>query len=249
MTELADQEEDVTRIVGTKRPPITRFLSKPPRGATKLLLHAGGPSDSTTAMLGQWEHTESKPAAPELAEEVLRLFHEHCVEVGATVRGVLEWRNKAGAMLSQKLLTAMPEREPSRTYGSAPEELTGDATSLVVQAQKHTEVMSKLALQSMNSTLHQSQLLSQQAMELVAEHARARSEAEERADNMKRERDDALEQLRVRQEAEADGDDPGTAEAQQRVMKMLEPVMPLLLAKFLGPGAGASPPPTTPPSG
>lgn len=245
MTERDDaDEEHVSTIIQTTKPAqVRRYLSKPPRGAARLALIASV-DGGMNHQLGAWAIDEAKP---ELAELILDIMREHCEELQGEVMATLRWESASCAQLGGiKVVKAYPQRPPNVSFGSTPEELNGTSNSLVVQAQKHTEVTLRMMIQNMSSVLHQSRELSEQAMELARDHSRARAEAEERAEAMKRERDDALSVVTAMQEADTEGNGE-TAVAQGQIMKLLENpvVVQHIMTRLMGggaPPAGNAPP-------
>lgn len=221
---------------------IKRMLSKPPKGAAELLLTASAAGGGTVVCLATWPVNE---ATPVLALEIMAMLEEHAESLSSRVVGMAIWRDEKEKQLSTKVINASPppSDNPGDSLASSPDQLTGDATSLTIQAQKHLEVMQRMMLTSLGGVLQQSRQLADHAMELCEALATAKAEAEGKVVRLEQEKE-ALQEERDAIYANADdqGDQQVNA-SQAQMMRYLEPVLQMAIAKYMAGGGPATPPP------
>lgn len=240
-------EGDVNTLSpNTRAAAVKRFLSGRPPKATELILTVSAAGGGTTVMLGSWSAEE---ATPVLALEVLAMLAEHATEIASRVVGMLIWRDEKEKSLGAKVVNASPRdlAPAGDSLASSPDQLTGDATSLTVQAQKHLEVMQRMMLTSLGGVIQQSRQLAEHAMELCDTLAQSKADAEARAEKVAHERDALLREREIMMEQQDAGGDEQVNASQAQIMRLIEPVLPALIAKFLagGGGSGGGAPPVT----
>lgn len=222
-----------SRLRSTKK-----WLSKPPRGAALLVMMAAAEHGGATAQLGEWPVDLVVPA---LAEEICGLLKDHCEVLNTSVTAVLSFRSTDGSKRGgEKVLKLAPQHlvTGSDSLASLPEQLTGDATSQAMQAQRHLEVMMRMQVGAMGGLFQLMKANSEHAMHLCETLAERVVEAERRAKSSERERDEMRE---VIESADGTGEEVQTAEAQNRIVKLLEPVIAIAVQRMLQGGSGPKP--------
>lgn len=234
----------------TRAAQVKRFLAKPPKAAHKLTLVARAVGTTQDLQLGEWPIDED--FAPRLAEEeILPVLDETSREMNAGLIASLTYWSASGAKLQERVINrANVNVRPGESLASTPEQLTGDYTSQATQAQKHLEVMMKLHLTNLQQMFALQRQAQEHTMELCDRLAQRVVESERREERAKEERDELAEVVAAVEESQG-GDSEVTA-SQAKLMKMLEPAMPMIiqgLMRALSPNAGptaygpATPPP------
>lgn len=245
MSEDEDTTNDGSRYVTTKPAQLKVFINKRPRGAASLVMLASAEGSTVEQQLGTWPVDELM--TPALAGELLDTLREYAEALEQDCRAKLAWFAASGTQLGGvKVITATQERAPATHFGSEPNELNGSDNSRIVQMQKHVEVMFRMHTQNTNATLHQVKQLTDRAMELAEHQASARAEAEERYEQMRRERDKAQEE---RDEAMAGAgveqtpDEAATEASQTQILKLFEnPMVQAAVMRMLTGGGPSAPP-------
>lgn len=206
--------ENSTRIHKVKQ-----FLVRVPRLAAILKLQTLDEDNPIT--LGSYE--EKDLWTPELASEVVAALEAHVTEEpSGFVRCKLLFENGDGRELKAMRLVYRQEGIGQSQYGASPGELTGTSVSMVIQAQKHTEMCMRLMAESQIKVLQQAQQISQHACDVASMLAQRLAETEQRvsdAQGREKEMRDLAEKLA---RAEPQEREEGMAE----FMKLLQPVLP-----------------------
>jgi hypothetical protein len=241
------EEEDAFEPKNTRMPAVRRFLSKPPKRATELLLHATMEgAENSSQQIGYWEKDDLRP---EIARDICELMKDYAEGMQAPCTGLLTYRDNGTNALTSMPLRAAPESSKDADTAllqSDSSQLDGSWRSQASQAQRHTEVATKAALLSIGTMMqHMREMMDHQAtmqshqMDLMKTMAESLSERE-RYGKEQKERADELEQTLAEVE-ETRGTDAETTATQQRIIKLIEPVLPLIMAKMMGAG-GSTPP-------
>lgn len=229
------EEQQLTGVntTNTREYKIKQFLAKPPARAHFLTFKAQV-NEGTEMALGEWEKHE---VAPVLALTLVEMLDHHAVELGGVVHAVLAWCDANGAQVK-----AMPLQRQA-THITEPRELVarslqGDATSLVLQAQRQQEVMSRVYMAGINSTLSMHERMADRAMGLLDAQTSRLAKLEQENAELR----GALQELQALLEAREAGAEPSeTSEAQLRALKLVEQFAPMLVARLLAPPVAAQP--------
>ncbi len=229
------------RVENTRVAAVKRHLAKPPTAAHFLVLSAAtSANEQTTVQLGRWPRED---VAPHLAEEICTLVQEHSEATQSTVMCSLYYLDKYNEQVGgNKVLRYSPQTPASinDSLASLPSQLTGDSQSQAAQAQRHLEAVMRFQLQSTHMVLSQMRLLSDHTMDLCTTLADRLAESESR----ERKATEKAEELQatVEEIVSAGGDE--TSEAQNKLMRVLEPMIPALIQKFMLGSGGQTPPQT-----
>ena len=229
---------------------IKRYLVRVPKQAVALQLQVAQ-SQESMVLLGEWSADE---VVPELAEEISLLMSEHAETVRASITGQLVYVTEEGMRVgAQKVLRRSPPSMDQSVDGesmwSTPAQLTGESQQQAAQAQRHLEVMTKMVFSAMGMLCSQMKSANDHVLELCETLATRLSESEARTREIARRADDAeglaadlTEQVRSAESEKSD-------EASEKLMRVLEPLVPVVMGQMLAPRAApAVPPPTTPPA-
>lgn len=249
-TEEWESETEAIVNVTPSSVQLKKFLVKIPRGTQQLVLTAQCDGGSVE-QIGAWPNDEN--LTPQLATEVIATLREYVQAMRLDAKATLRFVHASGANVGQvKVLNAELSRPPATDFGSTPGELNGTNNSLVIQMQKHLEVMMRAHHQNTNATLHQSRQLTAHAVELANAAASARADAEERAENARREVENLRTQLdeALTVQQTDDPDQASVSQSQASIMKVLEnpEVQGRLLSAFMklmGGGGGEAAPPAS----
>lgn len=217
---------------------IKRHLARVPKAAVMLQLQVAQSQESVT-LLGEWPAEE---VVPELAEEISLLLEEHAETVRASITGQLVFVTEAGTRVgSQKILRQSPpsmdEGDPSGTMWSTPAQLTGESQQQAAQAQRHLEVMTKMIFGAMGMLCTQMKSANEHVLELCETLATRLSDSEERS-RANSERAADAEDMVSELAAQVQSQDAEKAnEASERLMKLLEPLVPVIVGRVLAPPA------------
>lgn len=223
-------DEETTDLLtpNTRPASVKRFLAKPPLAAKRMVLTTGT-DQGTSVQLGEWDIGQVLPL---LALEIDAMMLDHATTLNAHVMGALIFYDENNRQVGgTKILKYRPESSgtSSDSLASLPSQLTGDSTSQAAQAQRHLEVMQRMMLTAIGGLFVQMRQNNEHTMELCETLATRLAESETRERRAKQEKDAIEEELTAIVSAE--GTD-GTAQAQDRIMKLLEPVIPLLVQKL-----------------
>ena len=232
---------------------IKRYLVRVPKAAASMQLQVAQSADSMV-LLGEWSAEE---VVPEVAEEIVLLLEEHAETVRASITAQLVFVTEQGIRVgSQKVLRQSP---PSMDDGaessvagnvvwSTPAQLTGESQQQAAQAQRHLEVMTKMVFSAMGMLCTQMKSANEHVLELCETLATRLSESEARSRESVARADEAEEMVRDLAEQVKSEDAEKSGEASERLMKMLEPLVPVILGQVMMPQA-PRPPVVVPPQG
>lgn len=213
---------------GTRIANVKSFLVRPPKNATQLVLRLED-DDGAVEPLGIWEdRDEWRPA---LAHEVVQHVEAAAAEERKPVlRCVLAFVSELGAVVKKMRLIHRDDSVAESQYGAQPGELTGTSMSMIIQAQKHSEMALRLMAESQVKVLQQSMQISQHACEMVNMMAQRLAETEQRSA-------DSDARLREAQEALHRATHAETPEEQKQGMEkfveLLQPLLPVLMQRML----------------
>lgn len=230
----------------TRMGAVKRYLSRVPKEAAVLQLTVAQSADSLM-LLGEWPADEVRP---EIAEEILLLMEEHSETMRASITGQLGYVTEGGQRVgSQRVLRqqtpSMADGESDAGMWSTPAQLTGESQAQAAQAQRHLEVMTKMVFTAMGMLCSQMKGANEHVLELCEVLATRLSESEQRSRESIQRAENAEEWIREQVAAAASDDTQESSEAQDRVMKLLEPLIPMVMAAMAGGGGGGSPPAKT----
>ena len=221
---------------------IKRYLIRVPKHAEQLQLQVAQSQESIT-LLGEWP---AEDVVPELAEEISLLLEEHAETVRASITGQLVFVTESGTRVgSQKVLRQSPPSmvddasDPSGMVWSTPAQLTGESQQQAAQAQRHLEVMTKMVFSAMGMLCTQMKSANEHVLELCETLATRLSESEARSRESIERAADAEDMVRELADQVQSQDAEKSSEATERLVKMLEPLVPVIVGKVLMP----SPPP------
>jgi len=244
-----EYESDAEAIVNVTPSAVQlkKFLVKIPKGTQSLVL-AAQVDGGSVEQIGAWANDDA--LVPALAAEIIATLREYVQAMRLDAKATLRFVHASGAQVGQiKVLNAELSRPPATDFGSAPGELNGTNNSLVIQMQKHLEVMMRAHHQNTNATLHQSRQLTAHAVELANAAASARADAEERAETARREVENLRTQLdeALTVQQSDNPDEASVTASQQTIMKVLEnpQVQAMLMRALMG---GGNTPPAPPAS-
>lgn len=227
----------------TRMGQVKRYLVRVPKQAHALQLQVAQSQDSMV-LLGEWPVDEVRP---ELAEEVLLLMEEHAETVRASITGQLVFITDGGHRVgSQKVLRQSPPSmdddgdSPPGAVWSTPAQLTGEAQQQAAQAQRHLEVMTKMVFSAMGMLCTQMKSANEHVLELCETLATRVSESEGRARESIQRADEAESYLRELVEQTKSAEDSEKNEATERLMKMFEPLVPIIVGQLVAPRPPAS---------
>lgn len=241
-----EYESDAEAIVNVTPSAVQlkKFLAKIPRGCQHLALVAQCDGGSIE-QIGAWPNDEN--LVPQLSTEIIATLREYVQAMRLDAKATLRFVAASGANVGQvKVMNAELSRPVATDFGSMPGELNGTNNSLVIQMQKHLEVMMRAHHQNTNATLHQSRQLTAHAVELANAAASARADAEERAEAARRENENLRERLNeALTVTQSDNpEDEATRASQATIMKVLEnPQVQAMIMRGLMGGNGAPPAP------
>lgn len=243
----------MTERPNTRIGQVKRYLVRVPKAAEVLQLQVAQSQDSMV-LLGEWQADEVRP---ELAEEILLLLEEHAETVRASITGQLVFVTSQGMRVgSQKVLRQSPpsmdddDAMPGgvgQTVWSTPAQLTGESQQQAAQAQRHLEVMTKMVFSAMGMLCTQMKSANEHVLELCETLATRLSESETRSRESVQRADEAEAYLREAIEAAKSDDKAESSEATERLMKFLEPLVPVIMGQLMVPQA-PRPPAVPPPS-
>lgn len=216
-------DEAATRLTRIKQ-----FLVRPPKNAATLALTMED-DDAAAAPLAVWEDREEfRPAtAVEIVQQIEASAAE---EQRAVMRCKLAFLSETNAELRQMRIIHRNDAVRESQYGASPGELTGTPMSLVVQAQKHSEMALRLMAESQVKVLAQAQQLSQHACDMVAMMAQRLAETEQRSADSDARLREAQEALHRATHAET----PEEKEAgMAKFVELLQPLFPVLVQRLL----------------
>ena len=213
----------------TKEWKVRRFLAKPPRRAERLVLLVAAEAGDAMALA----EYEVDAARPELAPAIVQALEDHATEVGHAVEARLVFCDAEGKPVTQ---LAMRREGPPITNSA---ELTdavmkGDARSLVAIASTQSLALQKLYMSGMKDALDSAMRLGERHEEQVERLVRKQVELEKELADLR----DALlaaEMLVASPPAEA-----AVSETQERALKLLESMAPVLIQKLLSPPPSAN---------
>jgi hypothetical protein len=236
----------------TRSAQVKRFLAKPPKQAHKMTLVARAIGTTQDLQLGEWPVDEE--FAPRIAdEEILPVLDETSREMNAGLVASLTYWSASGAKLQERVINRSNVNvRAGDSLASTPEQLTGDYTSQATQAQKHLEVMMRLHLTNLKEMFALQRQAQEHTMELCDRLATRVVESERREERAKAERDELAEVMATVEDSQ--GGDSEVNASQARLMKLLEPAMPIIvqgILRALSPTAGPTGwgSPTPPPAG
>lgn len=216
---------------------IKRYLARVPKHAEQLQLQVAQSQESVT-LLGEWP---AEDVVPELAEEISLLLEEHAETVRASITGQLVFVTESGARVgSQKVLRQSPpsmdESDPTGgSMWSTPAQLTGESQQQAAQAQRHLEVMTKMVFSAMGMLCTQMKSANEHVLELCETLATRLSESEARSRESIERAADAEDMVRELADQVQSQDAEKAGEASERLIKMLEPLVPVIVGKVLMP--------------
>lgn len=210
----------------TREYKIKAFLAKPPARAVMLLLSASA-SEGTVMTLGEWERSE---VAPMLAPTILESLDQHALELRSQVKAVLSWNDESGAQVKAMVLNRQASHitEPQELVMRS---LQGDAGSLVLQAQRQQENMSRLYMSGIHGTMTMNERMADRALALLEAQTTRLATLERENGDLKA----ALLELQSMLEAREAGESTETSEAQAKAMKLVEQFAPLILQRLMTP--------------
>lgn len=229
---------------------IKRYLVRVPKQALVLQLQVAQ-SQESMVLLGEWPVGE---VVPELAEEIALLMEEHAETVRASITGQLVFVTESGHSVgSQKVLRQSPPSMDesdalSSTMWSTPAQLTGESQQQAAQAQRHLEVMTKMVFSAMGMLCTQMKSANEHVLELCETLATRLSESELRARESVARADEAEDVVRDLTEQVQSADAEKSGEAVERLVKMFEPLVPVIVSQMVAPQA-LRPPVVVPPNG
>lgn len=230
---------------------VKRYLARVPKAAASLQLQVAQSADSMV-LLGEWPADE---VVPEVADEIVLLLEEHAETVRASITAQLVYVTEQGIRVgSQKVLRQSPPSmdeggEPSvagNVVWSTPAQLTGESQQQAAQAQRHLEVMTKMVFSAMGMLCTQMKSANEHVLELCETLATRLSESEARSRESVARADEAEEMVRDLAEQVKSEDAEKSGEASERLIKMLEPLVPVILGQVMMPQA-PRPPAVVPP--
>lgn len=222
---------------------IKRYLVRVPKAAATLQLQVAQ-SQESMVLLGEWPADE---VVPELAEEIGLLLEEHAETVRSSIIGNLVFLTEQGMRVgSQKILRQSP---PSMDEGEAlsggmwstPAQLTGESQQQAAQAQRHLEVMTKMVFSAMGMLCTQMKSANEHVLELCETLATRLSESEMRARESVARADEAEDVVRDLTEQAQSEDKEKSGEAVERLVKMFEPLVPVIVTQMMAPSAPRPP--------
>lgn len=230
---------------------IKRYLVRVPKAAVVLQLQVAQ-SQESMVLLGEWPRDE---VVPELAEEIGLLLEEHAETVRASITAQLVFVTESGHSVgSQKVLRQSPpsmddsDLSSSGTMWSTPAQLTGESQQQAAQAQRHLEVMTKMVFSAMGMLCTQMKSANEHVLELCETLATRLSESELRARESVARADEAEDVVRDLTEQAQSEDKEKSGEAVERLVKMFEPLVPVIVTQMMAPQA-PRPPAIVPPNG
>lgn len=216
---------------------IKRYLVRVPKQAVVLQLQVAQSADSMV-LLGEWPRDE---VVPELAEEIALLLEEHAETVRASITGQLVFVTESGHSVgSQKVLRQSPPSMDESDLGantmwSTPAQLTGESQQQAAQAQRHLEVMTKMVFSAMGMLCTQMKSANEHVLELCETLATRLSESELRARESVARADEAEDVVRDLTEQAQSEDTAKSGEAVERLVKMFEPLVPIIVSQMVAP--------------
>jgi hypothetical protein len=229
---------------------VKRYLARVPKQAAILQLQVAQSQESLT-LLGEWPVEE---VVPEISDEILLLLEEHAETVRASVTAQLIFLTSGGTRVgSQKVLRQSPpsmegEDDTGTTMWSTPAQLTGESQQQAAQAQRHLEVMTKMVFSAMGMLCTQMKSANEHVLELCETLATRLSESEARSRESVARADEAESYLREVAEQAQSADTQEKSEAPERIIKMFEPMLPVIMAQLMQPAQPRPPVPIPPPT-
>ena len=216
---------------GRARAALGRWLAKPARGTSSMVLAADAVGGGAAATLQAWDRDEIVPA---VADEILAAWQNHCETAGAsTVTGAVVQLSSDGEVRSTyrlRVSAPLPVGLGASVLDAVP--LDGTAQSLVVQAQAMAQTSMKMMVGALSEVVRQSCEISRHAQttttllaERLAEVQVSEASARDRAEELSR----ALAELRAAAPGEAEG-------AADKFVALLQPVLPHIVQRLMATG-------------
>lgn len=218
----------------TREASVRRFLAKgPPKGAATLRLDVT--TNSTTVNVGDWDVRQwaaNKELSPVVANDVMALITEHAEELEQNVVASLYFANESGTKVgAEKVINYRRAAAPLDSTGF---QLAGDWQAQSVNAQRHSEAMMRMYMMNQAQNLQAMGAIISSLVDYQDRLTDRLADAELRERQAKKEMDDLLEalgQLGVDQ-----ADDERVTQAQERIVKLLEPLAKVAMAKLMSNG-------------
>lgn len=225
---MAENKITVTSVEETNSRYIATFLARVPRNTEELVLRT---DEEPTIRVNVWEERDAM--VPALKHDVETLAQGYADEQGAIARLVLEFVAADGRSLKAMRILRSPRNVGSMSvYDPKAGELDGSARAHAAQLQRHTETSMRMMVEVCRSALEHSTRLTEQAASVSQMLAQRLAESDTRE---RKTREEAEEMRLAVQQAESEVPEQ-RAEGLDKLANMLEPVLPLLLAKMTSTG-------------
>lgn len=210
-------EEHLIGANNSRERKLKAFLAKPPRGAALLRMVAD--VDGAPIRLGEWV---IDVVAPSLAGEVLEKLDSHAAECGGVVSVVLSFLSKDGEGLASHVMRRQSSHLTD-TEALSQSVMSGDGRGVVSAATAMSIASQRLYMQGMQGLLANYQSVAER-------DAAAYERLLERCLRAESERDQFREAL---QQLEACVSQPDASAPQDRVVRILEPLIPVIMQRLL----------------
>lgn len=217
---------DITHISDSPNSSIShvrRFLAKPPKGAARLVLQVAVEGASPLT-LQQWEVADVRPA---LASEILDALDGHAAETEQHVTGMLLYRDAEGKKVAGKVVRRRYQPELLEDEPGTLEALDGSPRALLMQQQRHFEIMTRIYSQAQGGVLQQMLRMNEHLMSLLDQLTTRVSQTDAQLERARAE-------LAALKEAFAEGTGGGEqpSPTEERVLKLAEQLAPVVVAKL-----------------
>lgn len=234
---MAEAFPDSNTSGNTRETKVKTFLSKPPKRFVRLVM-AAKDEEGDARVLAEWQKEEVRP---ELTSHILDVLADYATEVGGAVRAHLIYLAADGAEITSMLLNLQANKIET-PLDAMQASVQGDSRSLVVQAQVQSLAIQKMYLVGAGQLLSMSQAVAQRANDQAEGYLRRIVALEFELDQLK-------EALRVAESIASamnpeSGESGPIAETQQRMLKLLEAVIPTVVQRLMAPPSTPLPPPS-----